>query len=107
MPWRRRRGQPSAVTERDQSGITDEQVETHAGDGEDDDVGRRGQGQADPEQHRRHQHKPEGDDQQRQVRWSMAQASSCSQRSPRRPCGRTRRTRNIKRYIEASAMVTK
>ena len=58
---------PSAVAERDQAGITDEQVETHAGDGEDDDVGGRGEGQAEPEQHRRHQHKPKGDDQQRQV----------------------------------------
>ena len=76
LDQRRRIGgeaEPGAMAERDQAGMPDQDVQRHAGQREGDDLGGRGHGEAEREQHRRQHEQPEGGDQQ--AEW--AGGSSC------------------------------
>jgi hypothetical protein len=48
-----RKTEPGAVAERDEAGVADQDVQGHAGHGEDHDFRGRGHGEAEREQHRR------------------------------------------------------
>ena len=91
-----------AVAERDEPGVADQDVQPHAGDGEDHHVGRGGERQSDGGQHEGQRQQRRGGDQQRQIFLRIALYSNFWMRSPNRPRGRNSSTSTISRYIEAS-----
>ena len=60
-----REPKPGAVAKGHEAGMSDQNVQRHAGQRVSDDFGRRGHGEAEREQHRRQYHQPECGDQQR------------------------------------------
>ncbi len=60
-----RKTEPGAVAERDEAGVADQDVQGHAGHGEDHDFRGRSHGEAEREQHRRQDQEPERGNQQR------------------------------------------
>ncbi len=105
---RQRRGiarepEERAVAERDEAGVADEDVEPHAGHGEDHDVGRGGQRQAD----RRASTNGSTMSAAAAIKSGAYSAhrahSNFWMRSPNRPRGRNSSTSSISRYIDGFA----
>jgi hypothetical protein len=88
--------EPRAVPERREAGVPDEHVERHAGEREDDDLGRRGHAEPDGgERERQRDERDRGDDQVPAL--GHRGYSKRWMRSPNSPRGRTSRTSNIRR----------
>src|SRR4029453_17950086 len=94
--------EPGAVAERDEGGIADQDIETHARDREHHDVDRGAQRQAGEIQRIRKDGQPGSGDDERKNIFSHWRYSNFSMRSPSSPRGRNSNTSAIKRYIEAS-----
>ena len=91
-----RKPEEGAVPERDQAGVADEDVEAETGDGEDDHIDRRRQGQAGGEQSKRQSDEGGGGGEEGPGILAHGRHSKRRMRSPNRPRGRTSRISAIR-----------
>jgi len=95
----RREAEEQAMSEREQPGVSEQQVEAQSDQREERDLGAEALGHADRAHRERQRDERERQDRQR----PLSRHSNFSKRSPIRPRGRKSNTRIIRMYIDASA----
>src|SRR6266540_2877572 len=93
------KAEEQAVSEREQAGVSEQQIEAQSHQRKERDLGAEALGHADAAHRERQRDKREREDRQR----PLSLHSNFSKRSPIRPRGRKSSTRIIRMYIDASA----